>query len=113
MFLGTSQALLSALNLIDDAARPPVPYDTWQQLEKAFVEKKPHEGSQSTYTLAARAANEVRLRLFEILDDPRRRRSALSLLAQIEEWRLEYGRPFGEPRHPAFASGTPWPPPEA
>src|SRR5262249_25154545 len=61
-FLGTPEALLAALNLIDDRARPPYDYDTWQQLENAFVEKKPYGQSQSTYTLAARAANDVRLR---------------------------------------------------
>jgi hypothetical protein len=41
--------------------------------------------------------------------DEKRKISALRLLAQIEEWRLEYGRPAGEPRHPAFNSGEPWP----
>jgi hypothetical protein len=55
-FLGTSHAVLAALNLIDDAARPAVDYDTWQQLENAFVEKRPHGRSENTYTLAARAA---------------------------------------------------------
>jgi hypothetical protein len=43
------------------------------------------------------------------MKDERRKNSALSLLAQIEEWRLEYGRPAGEPRHPAIESGEPWP----
>jgi hypothetical protein len=41
--------------------------------------------------------------------DEKRKISSLRLLAQIEEWRLEYGRPAGEPRHPAFNSGEPWP----
>src|SRR6266850_642451 len=111
-FLGTREALLAALNLIDDRARPSFEYDTWQQIENAFVEKKPYGESQGTYTLAARAANDVRLRLFEMLNDPRRKRSAFSLLGQIEEWRIEYGRPFGEPRHPAFGSPQLWPPAE-
>jgi hypothetical protein len=110
-FLGTPEALLAALNLIDDRARPPYDYDTWQQLENAFVEKKPYGQSQGTYTLAARAANDVRSRLFEMLNDKRRERSAFSLLGQIEEWRLD-GRPFGEPRHPAFGAAGPWPPDE-
>jgi hypothetical protein len=43
-------------------------------------------------------------------NDERRKKSALELLAQIEEWRLEYGRPAGEPLHPAIDSGEPWPP---
>ncbi len=36
-----------------------------------------------------------------------------SLMApENEEWRLEYGRPSGEPRHPSLESGETWPPPE-
>ena len=31
------------------------------------------------------------------------------LLGHIEVWRLEYGRPTDEPRHPAIESGFPWP----
>ncbi|MGP8245367.1 MAG: hypothetical protein ACLQVN_12720 [Bryobacteraceae bacterium] len=42
--------------------------------------------------------------------DERRRKAALELLSQIESWRLEHGRPVGEPRHPAFNSGEAWPP---
>jgi hypothetical protein len=41
--------------------------------------------------------------------DVRRKRTAVRLLAQIEEWRLQYGRPTGEPRHPALDSGIAWP----
>jgi NACHT conflict system protein len=42
--------------------------------------------------------------------DQTRRRAALSLLGLIDVWRLEFGRPGGEPRHPAFEVGRPWPP---
>lgn len=59
----------------------------------------------------ARASNDLRTRLFSMVtDDPKRRKFAFSLLGQIEEWRLEHGRPAGEPRHPDVASGEPWPP---
>jgi hypothetical protein len=47
-----------------------------------------------------------------VTEDPERRMSAFKLLGQIEEWRLEQGRPTGEPRHPDFASRLPWPPAE-
>jgi hypothetical protein len=61
----------------------------------------------------ARTSNELRRRLFEMAGhDEKRRKAAFSLLGQIEEWRLEHGRPTGEPRHPDFASGEPWPPKE-
>ena len=32
----------AALNLIDDGSQPPIVYDTWEQLETAFVERKPY-----------------------------------------------------------------------
>lgn len=112
-WFGTPEAVAAALNLINDGARPPIEYDTWQQLETAFVERKPYGQSPNTFTLAARASNEIRAKLFDMaVRDERRRKSAFSLLGQIEEWRLEHGRPIGEPRHPAFGSADPWPPAE-
>jgi hypothetical protein len=36
--------------------------------------------------------------------------TALSLLAQAEKWRLEYGRPQGELRNPVLSLGKQWPP---
>jgi len=41
--------------------------------------------------------------------DNRRKKSASSLLAQIEVWRLEYGRPNGEPRNPDIECESSWP----
>ena len=112
-WFGTPEALVAALDLMDDGAQPRIEYDTWRQLETAFVERKPYGQSPNTFTLAARASNDIRARLFEMaISGDRRRKSAFSLLGQIEEWRLEYGRPIGEPRHPAFGSADPWPPAE-
>jgi hypothetical protein len=54
-WLGGEAALIAALNLLDDRAPAPVEYETWEQLENAFVEKKPYGRSTNTYTLAARA----------------------------------------------------------
>lgn len=89
----------AGLNLIDDNASPPMLRDTWKQIEAAFVEHKPHEGRANTYTLLPRSFNEVRARLFEMAqNDKDRMKSARNLLGQIEVWRLEYGRPNGEPR---------------
>ena len=71
-----------------------------------MLEKQPYRNSQS-YTLAPKAADRVKKRLFEMLRVIRYRSvTAFHLLAQIEEWRLEYGRPSSEPRHPSFDSGT-------
>jgi hypothetical protein len=108
--LGNVEAVAAGLGLIDDAASTPVPYEIWKQLEDAFVERRPHGESQNTFTLEPRSSNAIRVKLLEMAaKDDRRKKSAMKLLAQIEEWRLEYGRPAGEPRHPAFERGEPWP----
>jgi hypothetical protein len=109
-WLGTPEALAANLNLIDDAKPSPVPQGIWDQLETAFVERRPYGQSSNAFTQHARASNELRGRLFRMaLEDEKRQKSAFKLLGQIEEWRLEYGRPTDEPRHPDFESGQSWP----
>jgi len=108
--LGTQDALLAVLNLIRDQGNPPVPFELVRALEAIFLERRPYDNSGHSYTLEPRAANPVRRRLFEMLiNDNTRRRSAWSLLGKTELWRVEYGRPGNEPRHPYFDSGLPWP----
>jgi cation transport regulator ChaC len=107
----TAEALLANLNLIDDGLPSPVPRGTWEQFEAAFVQRRPSDRMENAFTLEASASNEVRARLFDMaVHDARRRRAAFSLLGHVEKWRLEHGRPTGEPRHPAFGSTDPWPP---
>jgi hypothetical protein len=99
--LGTTEALVAGLNLIDDAATPPVPYDIWKQLEATFVEHKAVSPESTAYTPTPRGSNPIRNRLVEMAaKDKGRERTASSLLDQIELWRLEFGRPNGEPRNP-------------
>jgi hypothetical protein len=103
-------AVLAGLNLIDNAVAPSVPFEIADQLESAFVERRPHGTSGNAFTLEPCNSNAVRAKLFEMASkDERRKRTAVRLLAQIEEWRLQYGRPTGEPRHPAPESGLAWP----
>jgi hypothetical protein len=103
-------AVFAGLNLIDDTLSPSVPFEIREQLEGAFVERRPHGPTGNTFTLEPRSSNAIRAKLFEMAsNDPRRKRTAVRLLAQIEEWRLQYGRPTGEPRHPALESGLTWP----
>ncbi len=112
-WLGTPEALTANLNLIDDAKPSPVPQGIWDQLRSAFVERRPHGQNTNIFTVHARASNELRVRLFRMaIEDEKRWKSAFKLLGQIEEWRLEYGRPASEPRHPDLASGQSWPPQE-
>ena len=109
-WLGTPEALAANLNLIDDAKPSPVPQGIWDQLEAAFVERRPYGQDPDVFSEHARASNELRARLFRMaILDPRRRESARMLLGRIEEWRLEHGRPTGEPRHPDLSSNESWP----
>jgi hypothetical protein len=111
--LGTPESLAANLSLIDDAKSSPVPQGIRDQLETAFVERRPYGHDSNVFTQHARASNDLRVRLFKMAnEDEKRRRTASMLLGQIEEWRLDYGRPTGEPRHPDLASGQSWPPME-
>ena len=111
--LGTPEALIANLNLIDDVKPSPIPQGILDQLKGAFIERRPYKQDPNVFTVHARASNELRVRLFRMAnEDEKRRKSAFKLLGQIEEWRLEYGRPTDEPRHPNLASGQSWPPKE-
>ena len=105
--------LVANLDLVDDTRSPQIPAGVWEQLQGVFVERLRDGEESDGYTPHARAANELRARLLGMAHrDRKRRKSALKLLGQIEVWRLEYGRPTDEPRHPDLASGHPWPPSE-
>ncbi len=109
--LNTPESLLVGLELLDDSAPDQIPYELWKAIEEVFLEKRPTKGNSQSYTLVPRAASDIKKRLFEMVQhDSRRARSAYNLLGQIEEWRLEYGRPTSEPRHPAFETGDNWRP---
>ena len=111
--LSTTVALVANLNLIDDAKPSSVPRGVRDQLESAFVWQLPYGKNTNAFTAHARASNDLRARLFKMaLEDRKRRKSAFKLLGQIEVWRLEYGRPMDEPRHPDLESGQSWPPKE-
>jgi hypothetical protein len=108
--LSTPDAAIAGLNLIHDDANPPIPYSLTSVHENAFFEHRPY-GTGGWYIRVPRSAPEIRRRLFEmVLNDDTRRGSAWRFLGQIESWRLEYGRPNSEPRHPSFDTGEPWPP---
>jgi len=109
--LGAVDAILAGLNLIDDNATPPIPYDLRRAIENFFLERYPQVKTENDHTLLRQGSIEIREKLFEMtLREVRRKKSAIALLGQIEVWRLEYGKPVAEPRHPAFDSGELWPP---
>ncbi|MFZ2357681.1 MAG: hypothetical protein WAW67_07690, partial [Candidatus Omnitrophota bacterium] len=108
--LGTSESIRAGLNLNDDRKNPSIPYQLLRGLEDVFLGKRPYGSAGNTYTIESTSANEIRSLLYEMaVGDDARKRSACVLLGQIESWRLEYGRPDSEPRHPDFDSGKPWP----
>ncbi len=79
-------------------------------LESQFMERQPH-GNSYSFSFVPRNAEKARADLFQaVLHNADRRKSAFAMLGQVEVWRLEYGRPLGEPRHPMIESGEPWPP---
>jgi len=111
--LGTSEALIVGLSLVHDQLKPSIPYELSRGLENAFLGRHPYGGGYA-YTIESIIANDIRRLFFEMaFKDKRRERSSWILLGQIEAWRLEYGRPDNEPRHPDFDSGNPWPVPHS
>ena len=109
--IGSRESLLAALNLIDDSSPYRIPYEISRAIEDVFLEKRSYGPNGQSYTLVPRTANDLKRRLFEMAKhDPRRAKSAYGLLAQIELWRHEYGRPPSEPRYLVFESGEMWPP---
>ncbi len=111
--LGTHKESIANLNLINDAKPLPVPLGVQDQLEGVYVERQPYRRTSKVYTMNARTLNELRERLFKMAcEDGIRRKSAYTLLGQMEMRRLDFGRPLNEPRHPDLASGQHWPPKE-
>jgi len=110
---GNPEAQLALLNLLDDGRQPRVPWGVERSMEQIFIREQAHPTHANAITRHASASNPVRTRLYSMVhEDERRKHSAYSVLGQIEEWRLEYGRPNEEPRHPDIGSGLPWPLPE-
>jgi hypothetical protein len=105
--LSTEDALLAGANLL---RRTMVRYGVDRGFETLFLERRPY-GSSGSFVFVPRNAEPVRAKLFQmVLSDPSRRKVAFSILGQVEVWRIEYGRPNSEPRHPMIESGEPWPP---
>lgn len=105
------EALVSALNLVDDRIPGSLPYEIHRQIERAFVEHKARGDGAGAYTLSPRSANNLRLKLIKMAaEGGAAKNTSISLLAEAEKWRLEYGRPQGELRNPLLNLGKLWPP---
>ena len=109
--LGTAEALMRALDLLKDDGNQGASYELYKSLEEVFVEHRPLEGSSNAFTMVPRSSNAIRRKLLDMVrSDPKRQNSALALLNEIEEWRMRFGRPDGEPRSPIVEAGFSWPP---
>jgi HEAT repeat protein len=108
--LGTLDAIIAGLSLIEDNGEPSVPYDLQRAIKGVFLKERPFRNTGS-FTIVPQGSKDIIAKLFEMVTtDNRRKQAAFALLGQIEVWRLEHGRPTTEPRHPAFDSGEMWPP---
>jgi hypothetical protein len=104
--IGCDDAMLAGVNLLQG----PMSLYGDRGLETLFLERRPY-GSSGSFVFVPRNAGQVRAKLFQmVLSDPTRRKTAFSILGQVEVWRIEHGRPNSEPRHPMIESGQPWPP---
>lgn len=80
---------------------PSAPQGIWDQLYAEFIDQRFYGDNPNVLTRSPRASNEMRTRLFRMVaDDTKRRETAYTLLGHIEDWRLDYGRPPAERRHP-------------
>jgi hypothetical protein len=105
--LGSDQDLVAVVNLIQGRLHF---FSRERSVERWFVERR-FFGNSGSFELMPRDATRARASLFQaVLTDATRRRAASSILAQVEAWRLEHGRPLSEPRHPMIESGVAWPP---
>ena len=108
--MGSLESLLHALNLLKDDGSGGSSYELYRRLEEVFVEHRPLQESSNTYTMVPRQSNEIRLKLLNMMqNDPLRKKSAWELLNEIEKWRMQFGRPDGEPRSPSVEAGFSWP----
>jgi hypothetical protein len=108
--MGTLESLLRALDLLKDDGSGGSSYELYRGLEEVFVEHRPLQESSNTYTMVPRPSNEIRLKLLNMVqNDPLRKKSAWELLNEIEKWRMQFGRPDGEPRSPSVDAGFLWP----
>jgi hypothetical protein len=105
--MGSDDTMVAGVNLLKGTMSP---FGRDRGFESQFLEQQPH-GRSGAFVLVPRNAEKARAELFQaVLNDPSRRASAFSILGQVEVWRIEYGRPSGEPRHPMIETGEPWPP---
>ena len=64
--LGTAEAMLANLNLVDDTEPSSIPQGLSDQLERAFVKREPYGQNHNAFTVHARVSNDLRARLLRM-----------------------------------------------
>jgi len=109
--IGTNEAAISGCFLLRDNTDDNIPYYLYDLVKNSIIERVPSDSHAGWYSLRPKTDYILRKHLFNIvLLDSIRKKSALLLLARIENQRREIGKPSGEPRHPNIESKQPWPP---
>jgi len=99
------------LALIDDQSTNPIPYALSKSIENLYWDKQYLDNIDGAYETVPRVSNDIRLKLFDMaINDPKRRHSALKLLAEWQVERIERGYHPMELRHPYIKSNYSWPP---
>lgn len=107
--LSTPEAVRLVCRYLNEEAYPTGGHHAADVLLRRFSFEKPSEQGVGWYEVLPKADNALRRHLFELAAVSGAFRSrARSLLLELEERRLEGGRPADEPRHPAFETGSPW-----
>ncbi|MGH7574093.1 MAG: hypothetical protein ACREM1_03050, partial [Longimicrobiales bacterium] len=104
-------AKFAAANLLDDSDDD-LSYWLHKQFENAFFSRQETEFGGG-YSLIPRSNNTLRRFLYDLaMFDSGRKKSAARVLVNLENERLEMGRPVDEPPHPNWtaeiASADPW-----
>jgi hypothetical protein len=111
--VGTDEALLSCVGFLVDGVgiEAHTSFKLQEAFEEVFLQRVPISPNANAYRVSPRPSNGLRDSLATIsrTDGPAQE-GARRLLMRIEHWRLEHGRPNGEPRNPFFGVGVIWPP---
>ena len=106
--IGTYEAAMAGCYLLNDSCSDSL-YYLYGLIQRAHTREQKTEDPRIV-NLIPTSVNSLRKQLYQmVLNDPMRRKSALSILLKIDKRRLESGKPQNETRHPYIQSEKPWP----
>lgn len=100
--IGTEETAIIACNLLNDESNCGLQY-YFEELFKKVSTDRVEADSPNTYHIVPKPCSTLRAHLINlVLNDKKRKNSALLLLSYIETIRIEYGNPIDEPRNPGI-----------